>query len=388
MDVLITLPDNKHVIKMMGSQNVMFVNDKIYDDAAPPPVDLSISNLVNTYTTLSVYKNRITPHHLDRTWDHYKKYINKFESIYSPSFQYPSVSSYKPVSRSFFKLCEILHEFGIGLTPNPTHAVFLAEGPGGFVEAFARYRKNHNIAKSDQYHAITLSPGSNHNVPSWRLAPSRRIANEGGVEFINAHEGDICDMKSLDNFINSVGKNKAHFITGDGGFDFSQNFNCQEERATQLVASQIYAAIEMQHIGGTFILKIYDVHTTKMVKLLSILYNSYENVAFIKPYTSRPANSEKYVVCMKFKGTSLNLRIYTRNAWYDYITIDPEFAMRLAKINNILVNQQIDSIDNVLSLIMSSPNEQVLKKLANEGIQASIQWCLKYGVPTSNLTLF
>lgn len=363
----------------------MFVNnhDDDDDDASPPAIGVSISKLADSYAMLSVYKNRITSHHMDRNWDHYKKYINQYESIYSPSFQYPSVSSYRPVSRSFFKLCEILHEFGIGMTPTPICAVFLAEGPGGFVEAFSRHRNIHKIASSDRYHAITLSPGSNHNVPSWRLAAARKIANEGGVEFINAHDGDICDARTLDAFIKTVGRNKAHFITADGGFDFSQNFNCQEERAMQLVGSQLYAAIEMQHIGGTFVIKIYDVHTNEMVKLLSILYRVYENIAFIKPHTSRPANSEKYVVCMNFKGAPLSLRIAARNVLYDYITIDPKFAKRLSEINDILVKKQIKAIDDVLMLIMSSPSEETLKILANEGIQASKNWCIKYGVPTS-----
>lgn len=372
---------------MTDSPNLIFVNEqkRCSTNTRIPSNDISLKRLENAYSTLSMYKNRITSHHLERNWDHYKKYINKYESIYSPSFQYPSVSSYRPVSRSFFKLCEILHEFNIGLTPTPICAVFLAEGPGGFVESFARHRSMHNVAMSDQYHAITLSPGLNHNVPNWRLAPARKLANDGGALFINAHEGDICDIPgTLDAFIKSVGKNKAHFITADGGFDFSQNFNCQEERATQLVEAQLYAALEMQHIGGTFILKIYDVHTITMVKLLSILYQTYENVAFIKPHTSRPANSEKYVVCMNFKGASLNLRVSTRNAWYHHIAIDPQFADILAEINDTLVQKQIKAIDDVLTLIISYPKEDVLTGLANIGLQASRNWCIKYGIPISS----
>lgn len=367
---------------MMDSRILMFINDHICNTT--DHVQDSISRLEEAYMSLSLYKNRITSHHLERNWDHYKKYINQYESIYSPSFQYPSVSSYRPVSRSFFKLCEMLQEFGIGMTPTPICAVFLAEGPGGFVEAFARHRNHHNIAKADQYHAITLSPGLNHNVPSWRLSPARKLASEGGAEFIHAHEGDICDIKgSLDPFIVSVGKNKAHFITADGGFDFSQNFNCQEERAMQLVASQIYAAIEMQHIGGTFVLKIYDVHTLAMVKLLSILYKTYDKIAFMKPLTSRPANSEKYVICMNFKGAPLSLRIATRNELYHHIAIDPIFVRSLVEINEKLVQKQINAIDDVLSLILSSPSEETLTMLAKEGIHASRNWCVKYGIPIS-----
>ena len=47
-------------------------------------------------------------------------------------------------------------------------------------------------------------------------------------------------------------------ITGDGGFDFSIDFNNQEEQALRLIFTQVMYAISMQKYNGTFILKLFD----------------------------------------------------------------------------------------------------------------------------------
>ena len=47
--------------------------------------------------------------------------------------------------------------------------------------------------------------------------------------------------------------------------------------------------------------KIFDIFTQATIDLLYLLSLLYEKVYIIKPNTSRIANSEKYVVCKKFK---------------------------------------------------------------------------------------
>ena len=57
------------------------------------------------------------------------------------------------------------------------------------------------------------------------------------------------------------------------------------------------------------------------MKFLYILYNSYERVYITKPFTSRPANSEKYIVCEDFKtvdNSFINLLLYHIKYWNYY----------------------------------------------------------------------
>ena len=57
----------------------------------------------------------------------------------------------------------------------------------------------------------------------------------------------------------------------------------------------------MQKQGGHFILKVFDIFHQSSVELIYLLSCFYERVYIIKPHTSRHANSEKYIVCKKFK---------------------------------------------------------------------------------------
>ena len=96
-------------------------------------------------------------------------------------------------------------------------------------------------------------------------------------------------------------QNNFEIITGDGGFDFSVDFNNQEIISNKLILSQIIYALTMQKFNGTFILKIFDMFsksTQDYIYLLSLFYNK---VYIFKPQTSRLANSEKYIVCKEFK---------------------------------------------------------------------------------------
>ena len=89
---------------------------------------------------------------------------------------------------------------------------------------------------------------------------------------------------------------------------------------------QIAFAIAMQKTGGTFVLKIFDVFMQSTLDLLYILSICYERVFIIKPNTSRIANSEKYIVCKKFKLDD-SCRQETINVFY-------KLMMQLNKLDN------------------------------------------------------
>ena len=94
-------------------------------------------------------------------------------------------------------------------------------------------------------------------------------------------------------------------ITADGGFDFSMDFNKQEEYITKLLFGQVCYALCIQKPGGSFILKIFDCFMEHTIDILYILSSFYEKVYITKPHTSRYANSEKYIVCKNFLFNSI-----------------------------------------------------------------------------------
>jgi 23S rRNA U2552 (ribose-2'-O)-methylase RlmE/FtsJ len=325
-------------------------------------------------------------------WDKYKKYTNPYEYIHSliPNTK-QSISTLKPISRSFFKMIELCHSMYLMDTLPPVCTTFhLAEGPGGFIEALAYMRKN----KDDTYYGMTLIDDINQNVPGWRkskyfLQNNPNVIIETGIE----KNGDLTKPENL-RYCYDKYNGKMDMITGDGGFDFSFHYPQQEQISTKLIACQIGFAIAMQKAGGTFILKVYDTFTRFSLDLLFLLANLYDQVTIVKPNTSRFANSEKYVVCKGFRNSN-TLEIVKQ---FYKILQNPEpiigtlfdfelpylFTIKIEEFNAIMGQQQIDTIVSTIYLIDNNNKYDKIEHIKKKNIQKCIAWCQKYDIPYNN----
>ena len=72
--------------------------------------------------------------------------------------------AYQPLSRSYFKLWEIMCDFNLLQEKRKCSILCLAEGPGGFIEALINYRKN---KYTDDILGITLK-STDKDVPGWK----------------------------------------------------------------------------------------------------------------------------------------------------------------------------------------------------------------------------
>ena len=203
-----------------------------------------------------------------------------------------SVCKHKPLSRSFFKMIEMIYTFNFLNEKTNIKSFHLAEGPGGFIEAF-NYKRNN---KFDKYYGMTLI-SEDINIPSWKKSYNFINNNKNVIiEYGSSQTGDLFLKQNL-LYCHEHYSSSMDYITADGGFDFSVDFNKQEELSMKLIIAQIFFALILQKKGGNFILKIFDVFKFKTVEIIFLLSNLYEYVYIYKPYTSRVANSEKYVIC-------------------------------------------------------------------------------------------
>ena len=347
--------------------------------------------------TLSIYLNK-TKKNISKYityWDNIKKYTNPYEFIHTniPQINY-SISKIKPISRAFFKIVEIYNTFNLLNKNKPIQTYHLAEGPGGFIEATAYLRKN----KFDKYYGITLIDNNNNNIPGWKkcenfLNKHKNVVIERGV----TGNGNLYDEKNFLYCLNNH-KNSMDIITGDGGFDFSNNFNNQENAAFRLIFTQLIYAIAMQKYNGTFILKIYDIFLNSTIEILYILSIFYTNIYVTKPNTSRYANSEKYLVCtdFKYKDTyQISLKLHDilkvlngvdmeKYEITSFINIPKQlyFKNQIEEINAILGQQQIENIINTIKLINSKDKKSdKINNMKNLNIQKCIRWCNQNNIP-------
>jgi 23S rRNA U2552 (ribose-2'-O)-methylase RlmE/FtsJ len=280
----------------------------------------------------------------------------------------------------------------------------LAEGPGGFIEAVAELRKS----PYDTYYGMTILDDKNDpNIPAWKKTDSFLRNNKNVV--IETGADRTGNILSIENFVyckDNYGSS-MDFITADGGFDFSLDFNKQEINIANLLFAQIVYALVMQKKGGSFVLKIFDCFMQHTVDLLFILSSFYDKVYIMKPQTSRYANSEKYIVCKgfilptcqyffpflyrafekmtlssdkPFRGLTMESCKEVFISRFLSISISHFFITRIEEYNAIFGQQQIENIHYTISLIDNKNKQEKIDNLIKSNIQKCVAWCTKYNV--------
>ena len=342
------------------------------------------------------------------SWDNMKKYTNPYEYIHTivPGYK-TSICKYKPLSRSYFKMIEIIKSLYLldDFVDHNIKTFHIAEGPGGFIEATNMMRNN----KNDIYYGMTLIDNADY-VPGWKK--SRDFLNNNphvNIEYGIDKTGNIFNLVNLDYCYNKY-KNSMNFITGDGGFDFSSDFLNQEISATNLILTQIIYALLMQKKNGHFVIKFFDMFTRPSIEMIYLLNLFYNKVYLLKPNTSRYANSERYVICKNFKYSNTNFLYDKFYSILENINNNPEkkinsilnvnvpyiYFTKIEEYNAILGQQQIEIIKQTIQLINSEGyiKSEKIENYKKNNIFRCIQWCIKNkhiyykNINSSNIFLF
>jgi len=456
----------------------------------------------SVYTHLCNIKQQIEKY--QDAWDNIKKFTNPYEYIHTNiSGNKTNISKLRPLSRSFYKMIEIIKNYNIlsqysnTICDKPNvlmgiHTFHLAEGPGGFIEAVAYLRgleyqtvrandatsvpapvpatSPHTAITSgvqilkrntdlhdevmkdveqlkisrrifenqksttatgatgatgamgatgatgatgamgatattaatygnDRYYGMTLV-NDDPICPGWKK--TRTFLEQHPNVIIETGADKTGNLISIQNFQDCAAKyrNKMELITADGGFDFSVDFNNQENMAAQLILCEVFYALAIQKQGGTFILKIFDVFHKPTVDILYLLCYYYNNVSIMKPHTSRVANSEKYVICQGFKVAdstpiieqivelfpTLSLSSKDDRTVSEIISILPDehdlfFLNKIEEMNAMLSFQQIENITSTLSIITNHRNAEKLDQFKKANINKCVAWCEYYNIP-------
>ena len=463
------------------------------------PIDIRVSTndtMNQVYVSSSIYAHLCDiKHQIERyqdTWDNIKKFTNPYEYIHSNiTGNKTNISKLRPLSRSFYKMIEIVKNNNIlsryqhTIVNKPEYKMgiktfHLAEGPGGFIEAISYLRGLEYHGNGTDYSSVldATPTGENDGNAAFaaafaassssiqilkrntefhdeymkeqeylkltrRIFENQKSDSSGGTSasasastaknlygndryygmtlvnddpicpgwkktraFLESHPNVIIEngadktgnLISLENFLYCAEKykNKMDIVTADGGFDFSVDFNHQETMATKLILCEVFYALALQKQGGSFILKIFDVFHKATVDILYILSYYYDHVSIMKPYTSRIANSEKYVICQGFKITDSTQIIQQFANIFDSIQKsssgdvlssllpfehDLYFLNKIEDMNAMVSFQQIENITSTLSIITNHRNSEKLEQYKRANVNKCIAWCEKYEIP-------
>lgn len=331
-------------------------------------------------------------------WDDAKKITNPYEYIFL-SLQrrmHRSVSGIVPLSRSYFKMIELWDVLGLDtlLTRGrPFFSTHGAEGPGGFLEAV-----QHRTGRHTRMVAMTLR-STERAVPGWRkshafLAEYPEIQITYGAD----GTGNLYSLANQAAFATTAAEwfrsaaPAALLYTADGGFDFSSDYNGQENTVHRLLAAEALAGLQTLTPGGTMIIKVFDTKHIATLELLWMLAGCFERTGMIKPHTSRPANSERYWVGSGLKPTipvwvidTLKTLTHTDapHGWNRIFKERPWSAPWLAGIATFqqeVERHQFANIELTLGLIRAATRQQI-QELLYRNIQCSRDWCVRHRVP-------
>ena len=346
------------------------------------------------HSELKTAKEKISPLEECKRWELIKKMVNPYEIVFThddPHF-HPSISVLKPLSRSYFKLVEMLDVLQFfPLLPKQTQKIrtaHVAEGPGGFIQAIIHLAERHN-KQVQQATAMTLRPTDQY-VPGWKRASTflhhhREVKLHYGAD----GTGDVYSLENQESFVRATSPG-AHLFTADGGFDFSINYNEQEHSVFRLVVCSATVGLRSLAENGAFVLKIFDAfsESTKIVMLL--IARCFKEWMLYKPALSRPCNSERYFLGRGFKGLSSGIlealdRIQRECVHGSYPTNVVAFASKeelayLEEHSRLKTELQLAALKRA-EQYTKYPEEWYKHQLPLD-FQTSLQWCYKFRIPT------
>ncbi|XP_052271632.1 cap-specific mRNA (nucleoside-2'-O-)-methyltransferase 1-like [Dreissena polymorpha] len=181
-------------------------------------------------------------------------------------------------------------------------------GPGGFSE-YVLWRSK---AEAKGF-GMTLKGECDFKLEDFFAGPPEMFEPHYGVGGANGN-GDIFNADNQKAFIDFVLENTSglgvHFVMADGGFSVEGQENIQEILSKQLYLCQFLVAISIIRTGGHFVCKLFDLFTPFSIGLVYLMYRIFDQVSIFKPVTSRPANSERYIICKGLRGDREPVRQY------------------------------------------------------------------------------
>lgn len=210
------------------------------------------------------------------------------------------------MNRAATKLAALDATFGLTSIQDPSQEFQFADicgGPGGFSE-YLLWRI-HSWGGSGHGYGVTLK-SDKHDEMNWHTEKFRNDIPRHSLSRLEG-TGDLYRRDTIEGFeklvLDGTKGRGVNLAVADGGFDFSGSEEQQERLAQRLLLCEVVSMLTCLKQGGHFVCKFFDILDEFTADLVWLLYQLFEEICITKPLSSRPANSERYVVC---KGLLVN----------------------------------------------------------------------------------
>jgi len=286
-------------------------------------------------------------------WHFYRKLFNPFD------FR-PFKKQY--INRAFYKLWELVYTHPL-LRDDIKNTCHLAEAPGSFVQVVRKLLPKVNITAvskppmtysevvKNNTHTPTFSPFLKSTITNCNFIHLDLLSNNNLHEFLQQYT----TTPTTDP--NAISRQSFDFISADGGLDDYELYSQKEILHYNLIYSQIISILFLLRKHGNCVLKIFDIYTDTTLHIIYLLAKHFKYVVLTKPTTSRPTNSEKYLLCFDFIGTNYDLENcisllnnITNGCTFNQI-IPHSFTRYILDSSKVYIQQQIESINFIINHI-------------------------------------
>ncbi|KAG0237424.1 FtsJ methyltransferase domain-containing protein 2 [Actinomortierella wolfii] len=291
-----TIPDDAFVVDVGKPEEIdynQFCTKEIYDSLIRKKSRLSSIDK----NTFSIARKRCNPYELVGNSIFMNRAAVKLASIDSQLALTANKGPAKPWSESPNASTASSPSSTPYSRPDVFRFVDLCSGPGGFSE-YLLWRK-HTWGERAHGWATTLKGDLDFTLE--KFCPEANVKQSLTTHYGADGTGDLLQRTNVEAFADAVDRDTAGLgvglVAADGGVNMDDDQAAQELRMRHLILNQILTMFMTLQKGGDFVIKMFDIFTPVTAELVWILSRHFEKICVLKPLTSRPMNSERYVVC-------------------------------------------------------------------------------------------
>lgn len=255
---------------------------------------IPVSNTKQEYKDLQE-RLEITKNSIDAVFaDPKRKTLWEELDLFKTEKKFISQITGTPITNAWLKCYEMLNYYKI-MPDNCLHfdnAAF----PGAFIMASQFFAKRNKITYSWKASSLFEENVQDKDPLGDTFGLFRNHKNN----WLTGSNGDVLKESTQQYFASELG-DRVDLYTSDLGFDVSQDYNKQEELHYLANAGQILSGMLTLKSGGNMITKQYTFFNAKTIWLIKELSNVFKKLYICKPATSRPTNSEVYIVGMEYQ---------------------------------------------------------------------------------------
>ena len=343
-------------------------------------------------------KRKIDLFHLDQPdrVEYYRRATNLFDPFKTLLYQIRKQAVQpKTLTNAWLKCWEILHEFKLIPYHHAHFRIFCnAELPGAFLFAIHHYITSKTAHSEYEWFANSLFP-SHESILGDEFGLYRRH-NEKWL--MNAENGGSVTDPTMIQIISDRLQGSVDLYTSDIGIGLDQDsFHLQEERQAPLHLGQVICALKTLKKGGHMVCKMFMFFKPFSKWFLGKLMEVFEHLYICKPMSSRPGNSEVYLIGKGYKSqpeiTSqlLEVLVNWNEASIENGDVIESFDAFLDELSFTIYERQIQTIQQNLIDVHLLYTEQIpalavpvrkrIPRIVHSERNILTEWKKRYSIP-------